>query len=120
VEAIVDVAINTPYQRVLSWSLDVLQVLAKSTATCHSQLHPGKSTDEIGIHYTKLFVLYLISGFHSNVYFIIAVCFPSSCLFILDKIKLCFTLTLSGPLSDFVYSSYREGGVKLALLFFSG
>ena len=42
VEAIVDVALNTPYQKVLSWSLNVLQVLAKSTATCHSQLHPGK------------------------------------------------------------------------------
>jgi hypothetical protein len=46
VEAIVDVALNTPYQKVLSWSLDVLQVLAKSTATCHSQLHPGKGFDE--------------------------------------------------------------------------
>jgi len=45
VEAIVDVALNTSYQKVLSWSLDVLQVLAKSTATCHSQLHPGKNID---------------------------------------------------------------------------
>lgn len=45
VEAIVDVALNTPYQKVLSWSLDVLQVLAKSTATCHSQLHPGMNID---------------------------------------------------------------------------
>jgi hypothetical protein len=63
VEAIVDVALNTPYQKVLSWSLDVLQVLAKSTATCHSQLHPGKGIDECGIHYTELYSLYLILGF---------------------------------------------------------
>jgi hypothetical protein len=61
VEAIVDVALNTPYQRVLSWSLDVLQVLAKSTATCHSQLHPGKDTEDFGIHCTEVCVPYLIS-----------------------------------------------------------
>ncbi|XP_069697826.1 integrator complex subunit 7 [Periplaneta americana] len=47
VEAIVDVALNTPYQKVLSWSLDVLQVLAKSTATCHSQLHPDSPLMEL-------------------------------------------------------------------------
>ncbi|GFG33765.1 hypothetical protein Cfor_05491 [Coptotermes formosanus] len=47
VEAIVDVALNTPYQKVLSWSLDVLQVLAKSTSTCHSQLHPDSPLMEL-------------------------------------------------------------------------
>ncbi|PSN35963.1 hypothetical protein C0J52_21536 [Blattella germanica] len=47
VEAIVEVALNTPYQKVLSWSLDVLQVLAKSTATCHPQLHPDSPLMEL-------------------------------------------------------------------------
>jgi hypothetical protein len=66
VEAIVDVALNTPYQKVLSWSLDVLQVLAKSTSTCHSQLHPGKSFSEssnsvIEFLIVCLFYYYLIS-----------------------------------------------------------
>jgi hypothetical protein len=69
VEAIVDVALNTPYQKVLSWSLDVLQVLAKSTATCHSQLHPGKSFDESS---NLVYVAFL--------YVILRVC---NCVFIL-------------------------------------
>ncbi|XP_067013341.2 integrator complex subunit 7 [Anabrus simplex] len=37
-EAVVQVALNTPYEKMLNWSLDVLQVLAKSAATCHSQI----------------------------------------------------------------------------------
>ncbi|GLG96261.1 Integrator complex subunit 7 [Gryllus bimaculatus] len=37
VEAIVDVAMNTSYQKMLNWSLDVLLVLVKSASTCHSQ-----------------------------------------------------------------------------------
>ncbi|XP_063222620.1 integrator complex subunit 7 [Bacillus rossius redtenbacheri] len=39
VEDIVNVALNTHHQKILSLSLDVLLALAKSSATCHSQLH---------------------------------------------------------------------------------
>nr|CAD7259000.1 unnamed protein product [Timema shepardi]CAD7569889.1 unnamed protein product [Timema californicum] len=50
VEAIVEVAMNTSHQKILRWSLDVLLALAKSSATCHSQLHTRSPLMELCHH----------------------------------------------------------------------
>lgn len=54
-DEVVRLADNSSSQAVLSRCLDVLQVLAKSAAACHSHLCHGKATINLFIYFSKVF-----------------------------------------------------------------